>query len=232
MSQNVRRSFTESYDPKQRFVGGVVLFLLMLFIYGTLKLVLGFSSIPEGEYRLSAPLIDEEFPATKLVETSVETSENDNSLASVAANNTPTPTPTLSSSSNTSAQGTTESYRLPGKFIFLNLNGKPMRPNLDEMIVHKPKTTTTSNVDPKVLFDKPSGENRWYVQVASLRTEEQAQRIIQKIKNKNVANQAYIIRKGSWYVIQLHPTTEDLVHQQKQQLRRKLSLKTIIRELK
>ena len=44
MAQNIRRSITESYDPKQRVVGAIVLFLLMLLLYLILKIILGISS--------------------------------------------------------------------------------------------------------------------------------------------------------------------------------------------
>ncbi|ALG66690.1 SPOR domain-containing protein [Beggiatoa leptomitoformis] len=91
-----RRLITDAYDPKQRIVGGIVLFLLMLIIYFFLKVVLsvGVSDI-EGTYRLHAALPDEV----------------------VTANNTGQPT---------SATVTTNSRTLPTHFVFLGLDGNPI----------------------------------------------------------------------------------------------------------
>ncbi len=48
----------EPYDPKNRVVGGIVLFLLMLSLYVTLKALLGVSSTG-ADYALREPLPDE-----------------------------------------------------------------------------------------------------------------------------------------------------------------------------
>lgn len=59
MTTNRRTTFTEAYEPKQRIVGGIVLFLLMLLLYSILKLVLGISTVQEGDYPIGDPLPDE-----------------------------------------------------------------------------------------------------------------------------------------------------------------------------
>lgn len=66
MAQNIRRSTGagESYDPKQRFVGGVVLALIMLLIYFFLQALVSLS-LPSNlqttgqNYRLGAAQVDE-----------------------------------------------------------------------------------------------------------------------------------------------------------------------------
>jgi len=54
---NIRHSPSEIYDPKQRAVGAVVLFLLMILLYVLLKALLGISG--GTAYALRAPLPDE-----------------------------------------------------------------------------------------------------------------------------------------------------------------------------
>ncbi len=102
--QNIRRANTESYDPKQRFVGGVMLVLIMLFIYSTLKIVLGFSSTPNFE-------IGEALQSESTV---VEGSDE----------------ATLYNVTNVQSPQTPKVYhRLPTGFVFLSLSGKTMQPD-------------------------------------------------------------------------------------------------------
>jgi len=96
---NIRRPLPDNYDPKQRFIGGIVLFLMVMLIYSILKLVLGFSSTPTGKFGLSAPLGDE--------------------VTNHAPENNPSPT----TSSRTSAP----LLFLPQSFVFLDINGKPLQ---------------------------------------------------------------------------------------------------------
>ena len=198
--RNPRRSVTESYDPKQRIVGGIVLFLLVLFIYSVLKLVLGFSSASEGEYILSAPLKDEELLS--------EVAQSGNKTLQSAAS------PTASSK---------KSYHnlLPQGFVFLDLNGNPMQPQ-------EPRTFV-DNTDP---FTQ-TGEDQWYVQAASYRTETGAQGLVRKIKAKNIADQVHVIKTpNGWYAVRLSPQDEHgEVKQQYRKLRRLLYLKPIIRKV-
>jgi len=101
--QNIRRANTDSYDPKQRFVGGVMLVLIMLFIYSTLKIVLGFSSAPNFE-------IGEALQSESTVEGSDEG--------------------TLYNVTNVQSPQTSKVYhRLPTGFVFLSLSGKAMQPD-------------------------------------------------------------------------------------------------------
>jgi len=198
---NIRRTATsDSYEPKQRIVGGVVLFLIMLFIYSTLKLVLGFSSAPE-KFEIDAPLDIER----------IVTIEEQGSPISL---NAPPTTP-----STTPLQLSRNQYRLPGGFVFLDLNGKPMQP---EVYQEKPQDNP---------FD--TNEEKWYVQAASFKDKDKAETFAQKIKDKNIASQAYIIPKNNgWYAIQLPPQSDhDSARQQNRQLYRSLRQKGIIRKL-
>lgn len=94
---NRRVTTTESYDPKQRIVGGIVLFLIMLLIYSLLKLLLGISSPPEGTYTLREPLPDE-----------------------VNLNAPQTGSPSLTTSAYSGGRA------LPTGFVFLGIDGNPM----------------------------------------------------------------------------------------------------------
>lgn len=58
MMQNMRLSNTHSYEPKQRIVGGIVLFLLMFLLYVVLKALLGISSSGK-DYAFDRPLPEE-----------------------------------------------------------------------------------------------------------------------------------------------------------------------------
>jgi hypothetical protein len=97
--RNVRRTH-DVYDPKQRFVGGIVLILLILFIYSILKLMLGLSA-PQGGFTLNDPTVLERYPVAKI--------DDNNSLLVESTRNT---------TDNTS--------NLPAGFVFLDLNGKVM----------------------------------------------------------------------------------------------------------
>lgn len=102
--RNVRRPITDHYDPKQRIVGGIVLFLLMLLIYSLLKLVLGFSSVPEGRFEIGAPLTAEILSSPSGLDKKQPLRATDSSMAS----------PPIT-------------YPLPSGFVFLDLKGNPMQ---------------------------------------------------------------------------------------------------------
>jgi hypothetical protein len=187
--RNIRRPVTDTYDPKQRIVGGVVLFLLMLFIYSVLKLVLGFSA-PE-KFEIDNALNFENF------------NREGGSLIDAAQ----------------TAQMVR--HHLPEGFVFLDLKGNPMQPE-----------------PPSVKFDlddpfAPDGEDKWYVQAASFKTEERAQRLVQQIKTKHIAKEVHVVPSGEWYAVRLPPQSErDTVRQQYRQLHRLLRLQGQIKKIK
>jgi hypothetical protein len=98
MSTLNRRISPETYDPKQRVVGGIVLFLIMLLIYSLLKLLLGVSSASDAAYALREALPDE-----------------------VLSGQGMTGSPALTTGA---AQQNTKA--LPSGFVFLDVDGKPM----------------------------------------------------------------------------------------------------------
>jgi cell division protein FtsN len=188
---NIRRTMTITYDPKQRFIGGIVLFLIMLLIYSTLKIVLGFSGAPK-EFKISAPLEIEKIAAQEGAETAM--------------------------SRNTSSRNSRNPVRLPSGFVFLDLDGKPMQP---EVYQEEPL------VDPFEVV----GEERWYVQAASFRDKDKAEGLAQKIKNKNIASQVYVTLKGEWYAVRLSPESERRIAKQQVRQLRRLHTKGIIKKL-
>ncbi|OUD14156.1 hypothetical protein TPSD3_07430 [Thioflexithrix psekupsensis] len=99
MSTLNRRISPETYDPKQRVVGGVVLFLIMLLIYSLLKLLLGVSSASDAAYALREALPDE----------------------ILSGQGAATGSPALTTGA---AQQNTKA--LPSGFVFLDIDGKPM----------------------------------------------------------------------------------------------------------
>jgi cell division protein FtsN len=112
-TRNIRRANVDTYDPKQRVVGGIVLFLIMLLIYSTLKIVLGFSSAPKG-YVLEPAKQDEELDST--------------TTASTGTNNNRT-NQTVSSLTN---------KRLPTGFVFLDLDGNALQPETYQNVFNSP----------------------------------------------------------------------------------------------
>ena len=199
--RNVRRHYNvtaEQYDPKQRIVGSIVLFLMMLLIYGILKILLG----------LSAP---DKFAIDKALEF-----ESFNIVGSTDIPN--------NSITNTSQLSPKISAIIPRKFIFLDLSGKAMQPE---------DTTSMTSVAASGDIYAPIGEDRWYVQVASFKNKSRAQRLADQIKSKNIASEVHIITTGNWFAVRLPPQTErSVAQQQKNQLRRALSVRPKINKIK
>jgi len=98
--RNVRRMVTDPYDPKQRIVGGIVLFLLMLLLYVILKIMLSLFTVRESNYTLHEALPDEILMEQMEVSMSID--------------NRPT---------------TQTNKRVPAGFVFLDLSGNPMQTN-------------------------------------------------------------------------------------------------------
>jgi hypothetical protein len=200
---NVRKSaVTESYEPKQRIVGGIVLSLIMLLIYSILKLLLGFSSAPAGEYILSKPLRDE--VSTNMIGTA-----------------------TISGNAKLSRR---TSYQLPKKFVFIDLNGNPMQPENFSIPKSKSKSKALSVAG---IYNSVDNQGKWYVQAASFKQAQRARRLVQKIKNKKIADTAHIIETNSgWYIVRLSPQNDEKVaRQQNRDLRSKLRLKGIVKQV-
>lgn len=191
--RNVRRT-NEAYDPKQRFIGGIVLILLILFIYSILKLVLGLSA-PQGGFTLNDPTVLEQYPMGNI---------DENSLLLGESTRNPTDNPS----------------NLPTGFVFLDLNGKAME---------EEKRQTSGSVSEIFRFN---GVIKWYVQAASFKDQSLAQRLVDQIKENHIAETAYIISTGKWYVVSLPPETDRRRAQiQNRQLDTLLNTKGIVKEI-
>lgn len=180
MPYNIRRPAAEPYDPTQRIVGGVVLFLIMLLIYSTLKLLLGLSAAPTGKFGLSTPLGDE---ITNLA-------RGEDAPAEVSATRSVRPT-----------------RRIPQGFVFLDIDGNPMGHEVYQQAAPQAQQQTNdvaAPIDAEAYVTAQDGKN-WYVQAASFREEERAQALVNQIRGKNIATTANIAQKGTWYVVRLPP---------------------------
>lgn len=203
-TQNIRRASTESYDPKQRFVGGVMLVFIMLLIYSTLKIVLGFSSAPDFE--IGDALQSEALQSQTIVE-----GFDGDAIQNITNIDSP--------------ENKKLSHRLPKEFVFLSLNGKAMQP--DKLAELKDESIPSND-----LYTKTYSEGKWYVQAASFKNKSDAEDLAQKIQDKNIASKAYIVLRSGWYAVRLPPQEErGLAKQQDRQLRRKLSLKPMIKKI-
>jgi len=202
--RNIRRTH-ETYDPKQRFVGGVVLVLLILFIYSVLKLVLGLSAPQQGNFKLNAPIALEEYSED---ETLKDNQEDQKGLLFEA-----TELPANNSSDFV--------VGLPAKFVFLDLNGDAMGE----------KEEISTSIEQIYAL----GENelkKWYVQAASFKDQSKAQVLVRQIKERHIAQEAYIVLTQGWYVVRLPPQTQRRqATQQNRQLDTLLKTKGIIKEL-
>lgn len=193
MANNTRRQISEPYDPKQRIVGGIVLFILMIFIYLILKLLLGLSSYSmanNGEsYQLSQRQDDEML---------VKNEDND---GSPSANVQPQPI--------TTAQ--LKQARLPEKFVFLNIFGRPYNEEEQESVDDTP----------------PRFDSGWAVRAASLRAESRANALVADLKVKGF--DAKVVKIGRWYTVRTYPHPDRRVAEnQLRELRTMMGIKGLI----
>ncbi|MFK5970626.1 MAG: SPOR domain-containing protein [Candidatus Marithrix sp.] len=200
--RNIRRHHNiaaEQYDPKQRIVGGIVLFLMMLLIYGILKIMLGISA--PDKFAIDKALEFENF--------SIVSSENILDTNAI----------------KTSRLNQKFSAIIPRKFVFLDLSGKSMQP--------EETSRMTSSVVSGDIYAHIIGEDRWYVQVASFKNRSRAQRLVDKIKERNIATEVHIISTGDWLAVRLPPESErSTAQQQKNKLRRTLGVRPTINKIK
>jgi cell division protein FtsN len=192
VSYNIRRPSLDTYDPKQRVVGGFVLFLLMLLLYSILKLVLGISSA--GEHIVLPERRPDEIAAE------AEFANNQGQQPATAT--------TATATHNTRPTATQSRRSLPQGFVFLDINGNP----INEERTLPEETVATNN------SSNEGDTSGWVVQVASFREEERAEALVEKLKTKGMV--PTIVKSGAWYVIKL-PVQEgrDAADQQLKQLR-------------
>ncbi len=162
----------EPYDPKTRAIGGIVLFLLMMLLYAVLKALLGISSTGAA-YALRAPLPDEVKAAQAAM-----------------ANAAP------------AAQAAKSKYPIINKFVFLDLNGKPMENGLGTIELAGMTNSSDSSSSTDTTFDGTDGKE-WYVQAASFRELSRAREMQKKLKNNGFATK--VLKIGDWYAVRLLP---------------------------
>lgn len=195
MAQANIRPQSETYDPKQRAVGAVVLLLLMVLLYALLKALLGISG--GTAYALRAPLPDE-------VKSNTQPADNN-------------------------AEGHSRfQYPLINKFVFLDLNGKPMSSNI-ETTAATMDDEDDENLDEKPTPKKPE-KGLWYVQVASGKDKERAEKLANELTEKQLP--AEVIKAGEWYKIRLKPQeTKEAAEQQLKQLKKEKAIKGQLRKV-
>ncbi len=182
---------TETYDPRQRLVGGVILVVLMLLLYAVLKAVLGISSSGAAHVLTRALEQNEEVMLRHGGATTGEIQQ---------------------------ARGDSPQYPIIEGFVFLGLDGNPLRPG------EHPRLTNVS------MPGEPAGETRWVVQAGSFKERERAERFVEQLGDKDI--QAGIFRSGDWYAVRMPPQTNRRVaEQQLLELRQKTRQKGMILKL-
>lgn len=217
---NVRRpsnnATIESYDPKQRLVGGIVLFLIILLIYSILKLVLGISSASADKFGLNTP-IGEEISA-------IEAAENN----TISGSNPPTSPPITTTARRPSR------ILLPQSFVFLDLSGNPLQKETYQSVaLNNNSAASNINVSTPDQYAAVEEGKSWFVQVASFREEDRAQKLAQQIKDKEIVTNVNIVKSSSgWFMVRLPPEMDrNTVEQQRKQLNSALRLKAEVRKL-
>jgi len=209
MPQSNRRIVNEAYDPRQRIVGGIVLFLIVLLVYLILKLFINFVAVSDNT------TLQEILQARRA--TVMQTSTATDAGATEASDAT------------ASAQAITPNRALPVGFVFLDLNGEPV-----DREQRQPSVTQVGSASDNFADVSSSGE--WYVQVASFREESRAQRLVEQIRDKGVSPTAFItateIQGREWYVVQLPPqATRQAAMQQRRLVNNTLSVQSIVKQI-
>jgi cell division protein FtsN len=218
---------TEPYDAKQRIVGAVVLFLIILFSYGILKLLLGMS---DGKFVILSE------PETIIIdENRIETKPDAFSTYSL-----PQRFVFLDLNGSPLQEEVYEAEETEEKIIHkFKVNKTP-----EETLAEPESITEIPEENNSLTIKKPpepaldicainTSEKQWYVQAASFRTEKYAQHLVQKIKVAKLALDGCIIKsRNGWYVVYLPPETDYyIVQSQLERLYQLLHLKGLIRKL-
>jgi len=201
---NRRIIASEAYDPKQRIVGGIVLFILMLLLYFFLKLLLGLSSPPERSY-----LLQDNWQT--------ESATPETTTTNAAINNAvPTrPLPKAFVFLDIDANP------------MLNTNGKqPAEMDVETEVLAAADGGTII----RPTMPVPSGTEQWVVQVSSFKEEESANRLIDKMKEKGLITEMFKI--GNWFTVRFPPQTDRAeAEKQQQQLRKVMGKKGLIKKV-
>jgi cell division protein FtsN len=200
--QNTRRLMTETYDPKQRIVGGIVLILIVLFIYSILKLVLGISSAGGGKFEIGEELREEPREVTE-----------------TASTNSP-------GEANHSGSGRPINpvIRLPKAFVFLNINGDPLQKEfLWQTITSNGKEISAKSTEDKNWYVQAASFRD------EERANQLAQKIKDKNIASEVV---VVKSGNGWYTVRLPPQADrDSAEKQRKQLNSQLRLKSEVKKV-
>ncbi len=119
-------------------------------------------------------------------------------------------------------------YPLINRFVFLDLNGKPMSSNADTTAETMDDEDEENAQDNKTKKSE-KGDKKWYVQVASGKDKERAEKLAHELTEKKLP--AEVIKSGEWYRIQLKPQeTKEAAEQQLKLLKKEKGLKGQVRK--
>jgi cell division septation protein DedD len=223
---------TDPYDPKQRLVGAIVLFIIILIIYGILKLLLGMS---DGKF-----VIPSESETIIIEENSTENQQSDSISYSLPQNFV-----FLDLNGKPLQEEFYEAEETTKTISQFKINKSKDNeaieeqefPNEEIELKEEKNSLITATKSPAELALDicaiKTNEKQWYVQAASFKTEKYAQRIVQKIKQTKLVLEACIIKsRNGWYLVHLPPETDYYrVQYQLEQLYQLLHLKGLIIKL-
>lgn len=211
---------TEPYDPKQRLVGAVVLFLIILFIYGILKLLLGMS---DGIFVLPPE------PKTLIINEKWTKDQSASRTYSL---------PQQFVFLDLNASPLQEEFYEADEAEEERITEEP---NNAELEVAEERKVKAENASLITVTNSPelnicainTGEKQWYLQAASFKTEQRAQHLAQKIKDVKLAPEGCLIKSSNgWYAVHLPPETDPrIVQYQYKLLYQLLHLKGLIRKI-
>lgn len=219
MAQNIRRSISDSYDPKQRIVGGIVLFLLMLLLYLVLKIILGISSSLHDNSYILREQIFEEPTLSDIYEETTDKQKTD--VPSVPVSNSTDSVNTGTENNSSAVKVPNKPNRLlPGGFVFLDIKGNPMQT----------ETYQTTEQGPQKTEPTPTEGTRWVVQAGSFFAEDRAQRMVEELKGIGVNSE--IVKIDKWFTVRLIPQRDRReAEQQLRQLRQTKNIKGLIKKI-
>jgi cell division protein FtsN len=201
---------TEPYDPKQRLIGAVVLFLIILFIYGILKLLLGMS--------------DDKFLMPPKPETIIINEKLTENKSTSRTYSLPQQFVFLDLNGSPLQE---EFYETEEEIEEIEV------PEEIKVKAEKASLIAVKNSPELDICAINTDEKQWYVQAASFKTEQRAQHLAQKIKDAKIAPEGCIIKSSNgWYAVHLPPETDyRIVQYQHKRLYQLLHLKGLIRKL-
>ncbi len=218
-------TMTEPYDPKQRLVGAVVLFIIILIIYAILKLLQG---MDDGKFVIPSK------PETETITEIKQTGDY----------NLPQKFVFLNLNGNPLQQDSYEAEEIPEKIKVNKENNveeelevseeTELKEDKSSLIAVTKSLEAEAEAEEEIDICKINLEKKqWYVQVASFKLEKNAQNLVEKIKKtKLVPKGCIIFTSNGWYAVHLPPETDySIVQSQLKRLYKLLHLKGLIRKI-